>query len=87
MEPRPVTEKDLSFWNGFRRTFKCPPGMENCRDVEVIHCAAPDLIRIPWQPNEIELADLATGGTVWLTIWGGGMSPVDIQVTGKITDE
>jgi hypothetical protein len=28
-------------------------------------------VRVPWKLNEIELAQLARGGTIWLSVWGG----------------
>lgn len=29
------------------------------------------VVRVAWKPNEIELAQLALGGTIWLSTWGG----------------
>jgi hypothetical protein len=28
-------------------------------------------VRVAWKPDEIELAHLAQGGTIWLSCWGG----------------
>lgn len=30
-----------------------------------------NVVRVPWQLDEIELMHLATGGTLWLSTWGG----------------
>lgn len=51
-----------------------PPGCIPCpgvitRDVE--DGRAFDVIRVAWKPNEIDLAHLAQGGTIWLSTWGG----------------
>lgn len=28
-------------------------------------------VRVAWKPDEIDLAHLARGGTIWLSTWGG----------------
>lgn len=28
-------------------------------------------VRVAWKPDEIDLAHLAHGGTIWLSTWGG----------------
>lgn len=37
------------------------------------------VVRVPWKLNEIELAQLAQGGTIWLSVWGG-LSPHMLEV-------
>lgn len=32
---------------------------------------APPVVRVAWQLDEIDLAHLAKGGTLWLSTWGG----------------
>lgn len=32
---------------------------------------APPVLRVAWRLDEIELAQLARGGTLWLSTWGG----------------
>jgi hypothetical protein len=36
-------------------------------------------VRVAWKPNEIDLAHLARGGTIWLSTWGG-LPPHSIEV-------
>jgi hypothetical protein len=39
-------------------------------------------VHVPWELDEIELATLANGGTLWLSCWGG--LPVhQLQVVGR----
>lgn len=41
---------------------------------DVVPCPAlvgDGLVRVAWELNEVELARLATGGRLWLVIWGG----------------
>lgn len=55
-------------------TMKAPPGMDNCSDCMAVATSDEDgnvVIRVAWKPDEIELAHLAQGGTIWLSTWGG----------------
>lgn len=77
MIPRPITDADLGYWGDFvceRVTFAAD-------DPDTIPCPAlatlvPDphgvvgtyVVRAAWQLDEIELAHLATGGTLWVTV-------------------
>ena len=36
-------------------------------------------VRVAWKPNEIDLAHLAQGGTIWLSCWGG-LPPHQLEV-------
>lgn len=36
-------------------------------------------VRVAWKPDEIDLAHLARGGTIWLSCWGG-LPPHSLQV-------
>jgi hypothetical protein len=36
-------------------------------------------VRVAWKPDEIDLAHLARGGTIWLSCWGG-LPPHYLQV-------
>lgn len=77
MRPRPNTEADLAYWADMdpRPALISGPG-----EVEMNIEACPALIttteegpvvRVAWQLDEIELAHLAKGGTLWLSTWGG----------------
>lgn len=37
------------------------------------------VVRVPWVLNEIDLAHLAQGGTLWVSVWGG-LPPHSVQV-------
>lgn len=52
---------------------KAPPGMDDCSDCTAVATSVDGnvVIRVAWKPNEIELAQLAQGGTIWLSTWGG----------------
>ena len=79
MNPRTVTDADVTDHPGMRRVvMQPPPGMDNCESAEVL--IGNGLVRMPWRPDEIEVAQLAHGGTIWLTIWGEGMPPVALGV-------
>lgn len=53
-----------------------PPGMENCGDLPVYadgqYCIS------CWKPSEAELASIAAGLPVWLTIVSRGQPPVEL---------
>lgn len=50
-----------------------PPDLDNCEDCGAIATHTEDglVIRVAWKPDEVELAQLAKGGTIWLSTWGG----------------
>lgn len=53
---------------------RAPEGMDDCADCSAIvttNQRRESVVRVAWKPNEIELAHLARGGTIWLSIWGG----------------
>jgi hypothetical protein len=55
-------------------TMKAPPEMADCEDCSAIlttNVLGETVVRVAWKPDEIELAHLAQGGTVWLSTWGG----------------
>lgn len=90
MIPRDITDDDLAYWADLDprpatfaaddETFlPCPaiitrdvePGTGNVGDGVVV--------RVPWTLDEIELAHLAAGGTLWLSTWGG-LPPHSLEV-------
>ena len=80
MQPADLTDAHDAYWAAYDRrvvTFTAPedpPGCEPCRAI-VTHTVEDDrhfdVVRVPWKPDEIELAHLARGGTIWLSTWGG----------------
>lgn len=51
---------------------RAPEGMDDCADCSAVVTETPGVVvRVAWKPNEIELAHLARGGTIWLSSWGG----------------
>lgn len=79
MKPRPPTHADLAYWDvtaDHIAVFSAPSevlaGVEPCAGI--ITPATDEFgaaVRVPWQLDEIELAHLARGGTLWLSTWGG----------------
>jgi len=72
-----ITDAHRAYWSDLRgeeATFAAPDGMADCEPCRAIITTEPDgsqVVRVPWKPNEIELAQLAQGGTLWLSTWGG----------------
>lgn len=72
------TEDHVAYWAHLDprpATFRAPEGVEDCGDAEVIitrsdASADEQVVRVAWKPDEIELAALAQGGTIWLSTWG-----------------
>lgn len=81
MKPRPITEADLGYWSELDpqpRTFTGPgeieAGVEPCQALvteDQLGNQFGQVVRVPWMLDEIELAKLAKGGTLWLSTWGG----------------
>jgi hypothetical protein len=65
------TDAHLAYWldlNPEPYTMKAPPGMPSCVDCQALVTDSTDgdgrYVRVAWKPNEIELAQLAQGGTM-----------------------
>ena len=79
MRPREITDADLAYWrehNPRVTRFTAPgeveAGVEPCpaivtESTDEFGAAA----RVAWQLDEVELARLRNGGTLWLSTWGG----------------
>lgn len=55
-------------------TMNAPREMPDCEACSAILTTTPQgdtVVRVAWRPDEIELAHLARGGTIWLSTWGG----------------
>lgn len=50
-----------------------PPGCEPCPALitDSVDGDGLQVVRVAWKLDEIELAALARGGTIWLSCWGG----------------
>lgn len=83
MKHRAVQADDFVQWpDGARVVMHPAPGDEE--EVEAAECLAEmggGAIHVPWQPDELDVAALANGGTVWLTVLGG-LAPHKIEVRG-----
>lgn len=82
MRPRPITQDDYDLFanNGLNPrhvtfaaddpTFDpCPALITDDSNGSLVGNG--NVVRVPWQLDEIELMDLAQGGTLWLSTWGG----------------
>lgn len=89
MQTRPPTEDEIAFWrehDQYEQRLVILGGPEEGDDV--LPCptlvSGKHICRVAYQLDEIEMADLAQGGTLWLAVWGA--LPVhQVLVTGKST--
>lgn len=73
-----LTAEHFDYWRDLDPkpvTFNPPPGMDDCDPAQAIVTASEssmkvDVVRTAWKPDEIDLAAMAQGGTVWLSTWG-----------------
>lgn len=78
MIPRSITEADMAYWAHLNPRPAMISG-PNEIEAEIAPCPAVvtdgddfgTVVRVPWTLDEIELAHLANGGTLWLSTWGG----------------
>jgi hypothetical protein len=77
MEPVPATEAQVSYWrerDGCEQRSVVMGGPEEGPDVIPCPCLVANeanVVHVAMRLDEIEVAHLATGGTLWLTTWGG----------------
>lgn len=78
MKPRPISDADLAYWadlNPRPLIFTAPgeveAGVEPCPGLWTDGDQFGPVARVAWQLDEIEVAHLAKGGTLWLSCWGG----------------
>lgn len=78
MRPRPITHADMAYWadlNPRPSLFTAPgeveAGVEPCPGIITDGDQFGQVVRVAWVLDEIELAHLAQGGTLWLSTWGG----------------
>lgn len=77
MEPREASDNEVQYWverDCSKQERHVIGGPQEAPDV--IPCpalVAPSVgqVHVAYQLNEIEVAALAQGGTLWLTTWGG----------------
>lgn len=81
MKPRDITTADMAYWSDLlpeRRTFTGPgeveAGVKPCAALVTNDTMGGEfgrVVRVPWTFDEIEVAHIAKGGTLWLSTWGG----------------
>lgn len=74
--PKEITASHLDYWAWASprvAMMAAPEDMENCDACMAVITETGDdvVVRVPWELDEIELAHLAQGGTLWLSTWGG----------------
>lgn len=90
------TDADVQYWRDLDpqpAVFQVPQDMPNCDPAKAIITrsnfeADPEgvpVVRVAWQPDEVELAHLAKGGKIWLSTWGG-LPPHMLEVAPPATD-
>lgn len=77
MRPRPIAQADLDYWAAlnprpvmFTAPGEVEAGIEPCLGLMTDGDEFGPAARVPWTLDEIELAHLARGGTLWLSTWG-----------------
>jgi hypothetical protein len=80
VKPRDIRQSDLDYWADYdahATVIGGPPSEPDCIPCPALVTTSEALngttvaIRVPYELDEIELAHLARGGTLWLTTWGG----------------
>lgn len=91
MDVRPVTDDDVQLWSeqpnvtqAQRQIMLAPLELDDCAPCGVVATITSDdhlIVRVPLKLDEIELAQLARGGTIWLSTYGG-LPPFSMVVVG-----
>ena len=78
MKPKVPDETAEAYWSDLdpvRVKFGAPEGMADCDPCPALvttdTTGRASVVRVAWELDEIELAQLARGGTLWLSVWGG----------------
>lgn len=80
MQPTELTPEHLAYWISSEDTIGTPnpvlyrgePGTDvGAVESVITETQAGPVVRVPWKPDEIDLAHLAKGGTLWVSTWGG----------------
>lgn len=76
MKPRPITVADLNYFDSDAVTHYAGDPDTEVAGVDAIEADNPlnpgqVIVHIPWELDEIELMQLATGGTLWFSSIGG----------------
>lgn len=88
MTPADLTPEHIAYWDSSDDVLGpatpvlfTGPGDVTVADIETVvtETARGQVVRVPWKPDEIELAHLARGGTLWLSCWGG-LAPHMLEV-------
>lgn len=88
-----LSPEHLAYWSDFDSkvcTFTTPDeravGIEPAVGVVTAPRDSADLgvpcVRVAWKPDEVEMAQLIEGGTIWLSTWGG-LPPHMLEVQPK----
>jgi len=94
MNPRPIRPDDLRYWSAHNPQSATISGPDEV-EADIAPCPAllttdpawpldTPVVRVPWQLDEIELACLVMGGTLWLTTFGGlPIHSMEVQAPGQ----
>jgi hypothetical protein len=83
MNPRKVNEHDEAAYGEAQKLVMRPPhDMPNCDDLETL--IVEDVLISFWKPTEEELKLLNNGSSIELSVFGGGMPPVQVSVTDYV---
>jgi len=78
VRPRALTDADAAYWADenprlvmFTGPGEVEAGVKPCPGFVTDGDEFGQVCRVAWKLDEIELAHLARGGTLWLSTWGG----------------
>jgi hypothetical protein len=78
MKPHEPSTDDVNYWCAREETYAqtlliSGPGelADDVRPCPAIIMPEKNMVTVRWELSEIELAQLANGGRLWLTTWGG----------------
>lgn len=84
MEPVEITDAVVEHFGGRKVTFKAPPGMENCSDLDVVVREEPNgtVITTAWEPTPDEIYDYMVGNSakIFIHIWSSSLPPLAVTV-------
>lgn len=88
MNSRELRLGDLEYWAAVNPKPTVFAGDPDDDRVVPVTCLVTDnpgvegymMVRVPWQPDEEDLKLLNSGGTIWLSNWGG-LSPHYLEVS------
>lgn len=81
-----IDVRQASYWADFYESgvvYFAPPkdsvDVDGCQAVVTRTEEGEQAMRVPWKPDKNDLLKLMSGGTIWLSVWGG-LPPHQLEV-------